>query len=477
MESNFKKIMIGIMLIFFIPNIFANVILTGSENIVMNNSKELITEFKLNSQVINFEDVVKADLEIIYEVRRINDLSVFYFDSFIYSLAPYEVKAINDVVKVDKLSAGLYQFDIKVNSASGAPLTFIRKNFEISGEDSSSSNVEMIYFSTLPNLKIFYEYDDGRTRYEHSFSNTGKAVIPNSTFYVKFELDNLNDFDVESNIEITFKNSYSRGEEESFFENEYTLVKENKTFFEIPLIYDKAGTYDLFVNVFDENGKLNARKEVRLVIAGEGGTIMDVFNLNDVYLTGEMVNIQTQHVGPADGITWIPDVFLKLEVIKQDRIVYSEVREFDELSFSPETTEFLFNASEELDKYKVRVILGRGNETYDTVELNYEKLIREIFISPDGRIYNSSLIACYDDDVCTEEEKGIGDCLDCNVNFQKFKNKKLNRIEAEVNFNGVTPEETKDNTAFIMIMVFIMSCLALASFVHYFGKKKRNNQK
>ena len=349
---------------------FSNVMLTGSDDAIITDLGDGEVSVNVNSQLINIEQNVKSNLNFVYEIRRINDLSLFYKSERNISLDISEVKLINETFIVSDLTNGAYQLDIKVTSASGTPLTFVQKEFIV-----ENSNVDTdIYFSTLPYLQIYYTFADGRTRYEHSFSNTGKPIEPDSEFFVKFDIENLQTTDEEITINFKSKHSYDKSNNYDLQKSEIvTLNASSINNFRVPLIMSDAGTYNLFVELI-KGDMLISKREVRVVIGGVDGTIMDVFNLNDVYKKSETANLEVQVVGPADGISRVIDSTLEMNVIVNDEIILTQVKEIEDLSFTPTYYNFIFTAPVDLMSYKIQVILRKGDTIYDEI-INYIEFI------------------------------------------------------------------------------------------------------
>ncbi|MFW6286264.1 MAG: hypothetical protein ACOC16_04045 [Nanoarchaeota archaeon] len=448
---------------------FGNVGFFGSEvsKGTLTTGEKLDVEFN----VVNREELVKAQVLVVYELRRISDMSLFFKSEEKLDFAPFEVKKLKKEFSFDDIPGDEYFFTISLRSGSGAPLSFISHDISI------ENDLESVYFSTLPFLKIYYDHVDGRKTSELSYTNTGRPIVPGDIFEVHFSLNNQQDVSKDLRSEIFMKNSYLGGELEKVYEENISINANERKDFSIEYSHEKAGTYDLFVVIYDEDNKVVGNKEVRVVIIGDGGSLIDVFNHKDVYDVGELGKIDVSLVGPADAMSIVRDVELKMEIFKEDNLIYEDSKEIDELPFNPETYNFVFENDVILDYYKVKVTLRKGDKIYDEVELNYEPLNPDLVISADGRVFDPNVVACFDDGICTDEEKDIGNCLDCfgindSVEVEEEQNvsEKVEPIE-----QGVVENENLIMRSFmilILILVPILISILLIYFKNQRGKRK-----
>ncbi len=401
-----KNISIFIILICLSYNTFANVGFFGSyiSTNTLNSNESLF----LNYTLINRDNSVKSQISITYELRRISDMSLFFEKQTNYSFDSYEVKKLSEKLNFNNIPSGEYNLKLNLKSGSGTPMSFLNFPINISGVRND------IYFSTLPYLKIYYKYEGGmRERYELSYSNAGKPIIPNSSFEVHFSLNNPNLISQNLTTKFFLKQTYSLVEAKEIFSTNIISNPNSITSYIINYNLSKAGTYDLYVKIYDLNGILVANKEVRVVIMGQGGSILDVFNKADIYKIGENVDLDISIVGPADAVSVVKNGFLKVQIIKNDSIISEETKIIENFAFNPEKLNFILPTSEDLNYYKVKVILGKDKIEYDVVELNYEPLDPKLIINPEGKIYNPNKIACLDDNICTEQENILLNCYDC----------------------------------------------------------------
>lgn len=460
-KINYKNIFSYFLMIsFLLPCTFANIGFFGSEinSEKINQGDELI----INSNLVNREDLVKARITVAYELRRINDMSLLKSKSDEFSFAPNEVKKLNETIETVGVPSGDYFLNVNVLSGSGTPLSFITHKITIDGDG------DKINFKELPYLKIYYPYDNGRVRYELSYSNTGKPIIPDENFEVRFSLENLEPVSKNLRMEFHLKNSYSVGNLEKIYSEEITVGANKIEEFITDYKMNKAGTYDLFVKIFDENEMLIANKEVRVVIMGAGGSLIDVFNKQDTYLVGETTSINVGLVGPADAVSVVSNVYLKTSILKEDRVISEKKINIERLPFNPLEYDFEFDVIENLEYYKVKVVLGKGDKIYDEVILDYEPLKPEFVISSDGRIYDPTVIACFDDGICSNQETELGRCVDCialkikkNVEVEEENLNESNQMFTPVEDNNSGMNKYLIIGIFNLVIVLILAVIVI----------------
>ena len=103
-----------------------------------------------------------------------------------------------------------------------------------------------------------------------------------------------------------------------------------------------------------------------------------------------------------------------LIVSQEGKVIKSMTNNLDELSTSVITETFDFKAPEDLNQYSVKLILGNQNKVFDELSVDYEKIEVEKALSSDGKIYYPNKEICFDNGVCTDIEKSLGNCYDCS---------------------------------------------------------------
>lgn len=453
--------------------IFSNIGFYGqSINVTEVNGNEPV---ELNYNLVNREDLVKAQIEVIYELRRISDLSLMYESYRNFSFAPYEVKRINETLNFGKIPPGEYTLVTQIRSGAGSPLGRLSNELNV-----YSSLEKKAQFSKLPYLRIFYTTPN-QVRYENSYSNVGRPTGRDEDFEVRFELENLEESVNTFRYEFNIKNSYSSKNMRTIFSNEVTLNEGEKREIVETIQYNESGTFDLFVKVFDDESNQLANKEVRLVVVGDDGTILDVFNQRDGYEQNELVTVNVSIVGPADSLSLVENSTLMLNILEQNEIIYEENISIDILPTNPENYKFSFIAPEELKYYKLRVTLENDGNIYDQVELSYEPLFPELIISPTGAIYDPSLNMCLDDNKCTQMEKNLGNCADCVIKENNRKRQELkekNELEKDDQTiqNEPVENEERNPQLFNIISVSLIILLGGIAIYYIISNTRRDEQ-
>lgn len=465
-KMKFSKFLFALVLFFVSFNVsFAGIAFMGidiGDKTEFANSEEL----DLKSYIVNRDNDVKADMVLNVELKRIDDVSLFYKESFDFSFAPNEAKLFEHKIDLSSVPAGEYFLILDLKSPASTPIASLRE--EIVVGDLSEAN--SVIFSSLPYLKIKYLQKDGIVKTEYSYGGTGKPIVPESDFEVRFGLDSNEGQDVD--VKFFLKDTYSQDEQEEVF-SESVSLNSGVTNFSYDLAVEKSGTYELFVKVFDKNGIVLANKDIRVVIMGGDLNIVDVRNKQDIYRQGEKMELEVSYVGPADAMSVVRDSVLDVEVLVDGNVVNSDSFTIVEAPFSLTKQVFTFNVSSALEYYKVRVVISKDGKIFDELILDYEPLNPQLIISSDGRIYDPSVLACFDDGVCSNTEKTIGNCLDC-YNLDKEENlvNEDNLNESQESQGEDTPVVVEDNSNNTTFAILGLLLFAIVVFLIYRGFKE-----
>jgi hypothetical protein len=161
------------------------------------------------------------------------------------------------------------------------------------------------------------------------------------------------------------------------------------------------------------NGSFMAQKEIRAVVSGEDGTLLDVKNSKAVYAAGEDVKVDVSFVGPADK-SIVEGAYILIKIISGGREVFSSVKENINLSAEPGVVEYTFKAPEDLSNYDLEVELGKGPDIFDRSIQSYKPMESNTTLTEDGRIQPKNSQGCFDDGICTDSESKAGECIDCS---------------------------------------------------------------
>jgi hypothetical protein len=205
---------------------------------------------------------------------------------------------------------------------------------------------------------------------------------------------------------------------------------------------DKPGTYSVITAIYSKD-KLLCQKEIRAVISGEDGSLLDIKNSKGTYREGEPIKVEVSFVGPADK-SLVEGAYVQLKLKSLGREIKNLQNSPITLSSQPGQTQFKFNAPEELRYYDLEISLGKGSEVFDSVAQSYHPIEPNLTVANDGRIIPSNVSGCFDDGACTENESELGDCLDCQP-----MNKTTERQETE-------KFEFYKNAAFALVGIILL---------------------
>lgn len=413
----------------------------------------------VESNIVNLGENPRTDITVKAMLIRNSDKSVVFTDTVRndIDLAGREVVKIKDSVQVpEDVPEGDYSLTLRAVDASGITKAFV-------SEDVSVNNDREISSVSFGNKGVYLLAEriitgNGYTRtYEvPSYGTQGENILPGSNFSIKFNLENTGTTTVSPEARIKIVPTYADGEEpvKEFTKDLGDIApgKNNEYEFESRLL--KPGTYELKTQIVGSNGKGMGSSQVRLVIAGEGGSITDLANSQDTYDSGETVKASATVVGPADGSTTVNNADLKMEVLKNGEVVTSDSRTIDTLPLSPKDYQLSVKADQELTNYSLRVTLGKEGTVYDTYEAEYQPLEAEKALTESGQIRQQN--ACYDNGVCTEKEFEMGSCYDCiNVSKSRFvENKK-------------EPDNTDQGNAGLPVVLLVSLLILLAGGAAY----------
>lgn len=255
-------------------------------------------------------------------------------------------------------------------------------------------------------VEIHFENDIG-------YGLEGFNVEKNKNFNIQFTVKNTGQINLPNlkNI-VEFFPTYQREKTYKTIEKTLSLNKGELKTTNHNLSIETPGTYTFYVKILDNEEDL-MKSENRLVVQGISGSILEVYNLKDIYEKGENVKIVATLIGSADYITPLTNAILELALKKQKVIIYSDSILIDKLEGNPEDYIFEFSAPTKLDNYNIELSLKKDTLLLDFYSANYYKLTPKLIITDDGRIKDLTKKACFDDDICDEVEKTLGNCYDC----------------------------------------------------------------
>lgn len=365
---------------------------------IANLAQSPYTDMAVEASLIREEDRTRIEKEVV---------------SGNVDLAAREILEMDGSIEVPSdAPSGSYSLVLQAISPGGTPMTFISDTIDVDNpgnEGFVSFGNKGVYIITKRTITgeggIVQEF----TR--PSYGTQGENVMPGD-FGIKFKLNNGQSSSLSPKARVSITPTYGEGEPIKSFERDLASVDAvSSQEYRLNTSVRTPGTYIVVVEIVDSSGNVVGESEVRLVIAGEGGSITDVNNAKDVYKYGEDLNVDISVVGPADGATSVQDAYLKMEILKNGEVVQSNEKNLEKLPFNPETYSFSTSAGEKLDEYTLRVELGKDDTVYDTFEAEYEELEAERKLTSTGEIKEEG--ECFDNNVCTREEYKIGNCFDC----------------------------------------------------------------
>ncbi len=415
---------------------------------------EDIDTVQINNSIVNYDNSIHAELIINYKLINQKDGSEIINENTIISFGAYEVQDISKKLKISKtIPSGHYIINIFVNGPNNIPLAGFNHNLQI-------INNEMIKPLSVikgPYLKIPLVSDSGTITYIESYGTTGSNVIQGSTYHLKFNLKNenptYNDLKAIINIIPTLGDKSLKTIEYEL--NPYSSSTQIDNY-EIEMDFDTPGTYRTTLSFYNEDSFL-FQKEVRLVITGEGGSILRVKNKQDTYNIGDTISISADLVGPADGATKLKDIYLKLILSENNNIQKEIIKDIPNLEFKTMTETIDFTSEWNLEEYKIQIILGKDDTIYDEITINYEPIIVEKMITPDGRIYSPGLGGCFDDNICTTEERTINNCYDCYLEDHPKQTEDINQNTPQTEDNKNTDETNNNILGTILILITLVA--------------------
>ncbi|MFB6114733.1 MAG: hypothetical protein ABEK04_00435 [Candidatus Nanohalobium sp.] len=383
------------------------------------------------TNIVNLGEDPRTDIKVEALLVRESDKSVVY-EEVVRSdvdLAAREAILVNKSVTVpDNVPEANYTFMLRAVDASGIVKSFVSQDISVDNDRSITSvgfGNKGVY---LLAKRIITGDGYTKTYSLPSYGTQGENVLPGSNFTLKFNLENKGTETVSPEAKFRIVPTYSSESDavktftrdlESISPqetNEYSFESELKT----------PGTYEVKVEIVDSEGNFLSSSQVRLVIAGAGGSITDVANSQDTYSAGQTVSASATVVGPADGSTVVRDAYLKMVVTKDGNQVLSTSKTIDTLPLSPKEYKLEAQTSQTLTNYTMKISLGKGDKVFDTYTARYEPLTAERKLMPSGQV--KEVNACFDNGKCTKNEFEMGSCYDCiGVNKTKFVSNKDNK--------------------------------------------------
>ncbi|MBN2095239.1 MAG: hypothetical protein JW727_04270 [Candidatus Aenigmarchaeota archaeon] len=372
----------------------------------------------VETTIVNGAGYPATDLVLQLKILRNSDSAVVFSSAEPLELAPGEVRFLNKSARIPSaLFGGDYTVVVGAISAAGIPLASMFREIEI---DVASVKGKGIIFSEGGLYLRYSETQEiapgiTQTLTHRLYGTVGETIPRQSTLFAEFGLQNPTQSSLELTARLRMVSSYSPLDTSSsvldLSQNLGNLASGESGRYSIAFKPPRPGTYSVIVGIYSGEDFLG-EKEVRAVISGETGSIMEVENFKGRYEPGEQGLVRVHVVGPADKSN-VSGAYLELSVYSAEKEVANLVKESMTLTAKTQAFDFYVKPPEGLEEYVLSVELGKGGEVFDSVNQSYKELSSELIMSDDGRILSRQAEACFDNGVCTPEEEIMGDCLDC----------------------------------------------------------------
>lgn len=377
----------------------------------------------VTANVANLGEEPRTDIQIKASLVRDSDRSVVFEDVIRedVDMAGRELVLIEqDLTVPENIPSGNYSLTVMAVDSSGISKAYVSKDITVNNDRDISS----ISFGNQGVFLLAERVVTGdnyvRTYSLPSYGTQGENVLPGSNFTIRFDLENTGTETVSPTAEFDITPTYSNAEPVKEFEKDLGSINPQETReFSFDEEMENPGTYVINADISGSDGSDLGSSQVRLVIAGAGGSITDLANSQDTYSSGQTVSADATIVGPADGSTTVNNADLTMRVIKDNNIVLEENTNIDTLPLSPQDYTLEARTDQDLDRYVLNVTLSKGDKIFDTYTSEYQSLTAERSLTAEGQVRDRK--ACFDDGECTEKEFEIGSCYDCrNVSPAKF---------------------------------------------------------
>jgi hypothetical protein len=389
------------------PGIFFSGISTDHNN--YDSGSSVLTE----TTIMNKDLVQHQGLYLSLDIIRKADGATVVSKAGDVALAAREVKLVSDSIELPLwLMPGTYMVVYSLYSASGIPVASISREISVSSPFTISKAA--VFGPSGVYLKVPYTYqlseNISRKIIKTIHGTVGETIPLSSPIEIEYLLSNKGSLPLTLEAEVAVISTYTQEVIQTSNYNLGVLLSGESKTYSHNLNPDAPGTYRVVVSIYS-NKEFLCRKEVRAVLSGEGGKILGLDKDKDFYSKGERVRLVFNLVGPADKSA-VEGAMLEISVFSEGASgQYS--KEGISLGVNPSEEKIEFSAPFDLKNYEILAELKKGGTVFDSVSYKYSLLEPVAILSDDGRIQDLSVAGCFDDGICTEEERALGDCLDC----------------------------------------------------------------
>ncbi len=432
--------------------------------------------FNYNLTIANSENSVQSNIKFKFSLVNKNSNAIMLEKSFYDSYYNYEAKIYSNNFDFSNIPSGEYILNFVMYEKSGAPINGFKKNINFTNFNKElNSNLKLI-LNSIENGPYLLNLDSNDNKIEESHGMLGKNLNGSKNIFIAINFNQKINEDIKKNLKLNVElyPSYSQGDESVYeVKNKLNFEEINSSIGLLKLNYSKSGTYNVKVNFYYKENFLYS-KIIRMVISGKSGGIMNILNEKDVYNKGDTFKLTGILIGPADGATKLENPNLKLKIIQDKKIIEEEIQNIENLGFQPVNFQFLIpSLKEDLTNYKVILELYDNKELLDSVKLNYSKLTPK-YLYKNGLVYINNPNMCLDDGICSDNEKNLGNCLDCNLDKIKPFEDKVNKVEKINNFKFNEDSLNNDSNYLFLINIILVLLIMIGIGVYIYRRKKEN---
>lgn len=360
-------IMIAMSLILFVVICFP--FINSQDIIYVETNKEVYTPgetVKITANVTSNEPTV--DLAYSFHVLKTphKTLSSVYGEKILYKSEdkPLEIRegetttcsASWDIPS--NIEHGLYKIYFFIKSEQER-LAFSGTFFNVSDEGQVTKSIELD--------RIEFEQDG-----EIGGGLEGFNVFPDKETIISSNLENTGDIGLNLTAELDVYYTFESEEKVLHKEKKLRLEKGES----MPLEFlidtpDKPTSYTPIITLFNSEGDIMGRIRGRLVVKGEGGSIMNAFTNQSAYLKDDKVEIYAEVIGPSDYSSTIENVELYYALIKNEEKILEGNKNID-LELNLKKINFTSTAPQDIEDYTLELELRKNGEVFDKYKKSYE---------------------------------------------------------------------------------------------------------
>lgn len=316
----------------------------------IENGEDILVDHKLQFMIMKTSA---------WEYVSIPGDTIIYETDSPLNLQPNEVKNIDfQWVIPTTAEQGIYRAYCKIISQNGVSKGFMTELFEVKN---SGQQVKAVKLSDLE-----FEYKG-----EFGTALEGFHVDPNSKMSAQFMINNTGNVVLDLKTIINFTYTYNPDKSALSEEKSLTLkpLETKKIIFNLTSP-SKPTTYTPVISAWSENNMLGELIG-RLVVEGQGGTILNAHTEKLAYVKDEPVVIAVQVTGSADYEHEVKQADLYCKISDSTGREILSTKKTADLEFNPKEIIFSKSAPESFVNYTLYCSLNKGNKVLDEFKSNY----------------------------------------------------------------------------------------------------------